>query len=67
MGGLMGGGPKMPVIPAPVVMPMENSAAVTEAQRKQLALASEQSGRASTILTQQDIGLAGKNNTLGGD
>lgn len=65
MGGLFGGGaPKAPVIPAPIVMPTENSAAITQAQTAQMQKAAAQSGRASTILTQNDIS---KSDTLGGD
>lgn len=64
MGSLFGGAPKMPVIPAPVVMPTENSAAVTAAQQQQLQASAAQSGRASTILSTNDIA---KSSTLGGD
>lgn len=68
MAGLMGGGaPKAPVIPAPIVMPTENTQAVTQAQQQQLMAASAQSGRASTILSQQDISKIPQNNTMGGD
>lgn len=62
----MFGSPKVaapPVIPAPIVMPTENSDAITKAQQEQLKMASAQSGRASTILSQDDIG---KVETLGG-
>lgn len=63
MGGLFGGAPKAPVIPTPVVMPTENTAAVTQAQQQQMEAASQQSGRASTIMSQNDIS---KTDTMGG-
>ena len=53
----------MPVIPAPVVMPTENTAAVTAAQQAELAGASAQSGRASTIMAQAGDN---KTDTMGG-
>lgn len=59
MAGMMGGG-KAPAIPAPVIMPTENNAAVTAAQQQQLQAASAQSGRASTILSMNDISQVDK-------
>lgn len=56
--------PKTPVIPSPVIMPTENMQSVQQAQIDQMSKASAQSGRASTILSQNDIS---KNDTLGGD
>ena len=56
--------PKAPVIPAPVVMPTENNSQVVQAQQKQLQAAATEGGRASTILTQQDIS---KTDQLGGN
>lgn len=43
--------PKMPSIPTPTVMPAPNDAAVSGANQQQIAAASRQSGRISTILT----------------
>lgn len=54
------GSPKAPAIPAPVVMPTENAAAVAQAQQQQAAQASAQSGRASTILMQNIAGATDK-------
>lgn len=58
MAGLMGS--KAPAIPAPVVMPTENNAAVTASEQAQLQQASAQSGRASTILSMNDISQVDK-------
>ncbi len=57
------GAKKMPAIPAPVVMPTENAGAVTDAQQKAMAAAAARSGRASTMLANQDIS---KSDTMGG-
>lgn len=54
---------KIAPIPAPVVMPTENSAAVTQAQQDAAAASAARSGRASTILSQQDVS---KSDTMGG-
>lgn len=65
--GLIGGGsPKMPVIPAPVVMPTENSAAITAAQLQQAQASAAQSGRASTIMTMQNQNDINKTDSMGG-
>ena len=42
--------PKAPAIPTPVVMPTENSTAMAKAQQDELAAASAQTGRQSTIM-----------------
>jgi hypothetical protein len=52
-----------PIIPAPVVVPTENTAGVTAAKQQEMMAASQQSGRASTILSQNDIS---KTDTMGG-
>ena len=52
----------MPAIPQPVVMPTENTDAVTQAQQQAMLAASARSGRASTFMNMQDIG---KTDTLG--
>lgn len=57
------GSQKMPVTPNPVVMPTQNSAAITNAQQQAAMASAARSGRASTILTQQDIS---KTDTMGG-
>lgn len=57
------GAKKMPVIPAPVVMPTENTAAVTQAQQQAMLASAARSGRASTIMSQQDIS---KTDQMGG-
>jgi hypothetical protein len=51
--------PKIPSIPAPTIMPAPNDAAVQAANQQQIAAASRQSGRISTILTNpQDRGTS---------
>lgn len=52
-----------PVIPTPVVVPTENSTAVATAQQQQLEASSARTGRASTILSQNDIS---KTDSMGG-
>lgn len=54
---------KMPVTPAPVVMPTPNSDAIAKAKRDAAIAAAARSGRASTIMSQQDIS---KTDTMGG-
>lgn len=55
--------PPAPVIPAPVIVPTENSTAITQAQQAELAASAARTGRASTILSQNDIS---KTDTMGG-
>ena len=55
--------PKPAAVPAQTVMPTENSTAVAQAQQQELQAAATRSGRASTILTQNDIS---KTDTMGG-
>jgi hypothetical protein len=43
--------PKTPSIPTPTIMPAPNDAAVMASNQQQIAAASRQSGRISTILT----------------
>ena len=53
--GLLSKGPKAPRDPAaPTVMPTQDSALVAEAKRRSLIAQSQRSGRASTILTDDD-------------
>jgi len=55
-----------PIIPSPVVMPTENSAAIQEAKQKQLQAAATSSGRSSTILSMNNNQNAiDKTDTLG--
>lgn len=51
-----------PVIPDPVVVPTENTAQVTAAQQNQLQASAVRTGRASTILSSNDIS---KSDTMG--
>ena len=46
--------PKAPSIPAPVVMPTANDADVLAARKQAMAQQAALSGRASTILSQQN-------------
>lgn len=59
---MFGGQPKQAVIPAPVIVPTENTEAVARAKQEQLAKAAAGSGRASTIMSMNDIS---KTDTLG--
>ena len=52
MGGLFGGAPKPAPVPAPAVMPVADDAAIQAAKRQKQAAVMAQSGRASTIYTQ---------------
>ena len=58
--GLLGKAPKTaaeasaPVVEAPTVMPTQDSALVADAKRRALVAQSQRSGRASTILTNDD-------------
>lgn len=60
MGNMFGGSKMPPVVPTPL-MPTPDDSAVKEAKRKSLAALSQQTGRASTILTD-----TGSNDKLGG-
>lgn len=53
-----------PVIPEAPPIPTQNDAAITAAQQQQLAAAAARSGRASTIMSMNDIG---KTDKMGGD
>lgn len=59
----MFGSQKPAPIPTPIVMPQENTAAITAAKQAELMAASARSGRASTIMSSNDIS---KTDTMGG-
>lgn len=49
-----------PVTPTPVIVPTENTAAVTNAQQQELEANAARTGRASTIMSMNDIGKTDK-------
>lgn len=51
MGGLLGGAKAPPVPVPPPVAPIPDNKLIQDSQRKKAGVASQQSGRASTILT----------------
>lgn len=58
--GILGGGaPSPPPVVAPPVMPVQNSAAIAAAKQKQLSSMYAQSGRQSTILTDDNDKFGG--------
>lgn len=60
MPALFNGTPKIPTPPPPTIIPQADDAAITAAKTRQIAAASQSSGRVSTILTQP-----GGSDTLG--
>lgn len=52
-----------PVIPAAPVIPTENTAAISQAQQQELEASAARSGRASTIMSMNDVS---KTDTMGG-
>ena len=59
LNGIFGGAPSPPPVVAPPVMPVQNSAAIAAAKQKQLSAMYAQSGRQSTILTDDNDKLGG--------
>lgn len=60
---MLSSGPKIAPLPAPVVMPTQNSQATAQAQQEAARASAARTGRASTIMSQQDIS---KTDTMGG-